>query len=660
MYRIWEIFLKNLNMQFRYDINGLRAIAVLAVVIFHFNPTWLAGGFAGVDVFFVISGFLMTSIIFNGLEKHTFNFFKFYSARANRIIPVLAAVSIVLMVFGWFYLVPSDYRELGKQVEKSILFTSNIFFSHGGGYFDSDDKTKWLLHTWSLSVEWQFYIFFPIIMVVLKKYLSVANLKRSILALFIIGFVYCIYATHKNSQTSYFLISSRAWEMLLGGLAFLYPVSIRNLKLKLSVQVAGIGLIVSSYFLISKNTPWPGYMALFPVLGAYLVIISNVKNNFILNNFIFNKIGSWSYSIYVWHWPLVVLGLYFSFSDWWKFGIPLSILLGFLSYQFIEKIKFSTFTSWKEIYKVKPFYFFLIIVLAGYTIKSTKGLDFEKYWRLSALSEQAAFLDFYKNEHLNIGETYWLKCNTYNSLLKNKSFAIDPICISNKAKNGVFLWGDSHAEALSFGLRHNLNQYDIPFYQQTSAGCRPSLKEVTRLDGLLRQACDHSNKEALENIKKLKPKIVILAQANDHQLTDWNEIYQVLIAHGVRTVILVGPVSQWQPSLPQVMIKPKNWRSTEELIYDEGLDMEVIETDKKMTEIQNKDHIQYISLIKDLCQKDTITAEYKCRVRASKERKLLQVDYGHLSDSGSLFVVNTIIFSKLLELYNKPSVRTEQ
>ena len=106
-------------MQFRYDINGLRAIAVLAVVLFHFNPNWLPGGFAGVDVFFVISGFLMTSIIFNGIEKNTFNLFKFYNARASRIIPVLAVMAVVLLIFGWFYLLPTDYRELGKQVEKA-------------------------------------------------------------------------------------------------------------------------------------------------------------------------------------------------------------------------------------------------------------------------------------------------------------------------------------------------------------------------------------------------------------------------------------------------------------------------------------------------------------------------------------------------------------
>ena len=151
----------------------------------------------GGDVFFVISGFLMTSIIFSSVAKNSFNLFKFYNARANRIIPVLAAMSAVLLVFGWYFLIPPDYSSLGEQVTKSASFTSNLLFAKGGGYFDISEHTKWLLHTWSLSVEWQFYIFFPIIIIILKKYLNFSNLKRIVIGLFLASFIYCIYATYK-------------------------------------------------------------------------------------------------------------------------------------------------------------------------------------------------------------------------------------------------------------------------------------------------------------------------------------------------------------------------------------------------------------------------------------------------------------------------------
>lgn len=637
-------------MNFRYDINGLRAIAVLAVVIFHFSPQWLPGGFAGVDVFFVISGFLMTSIIFSGVEKNTFNLFKFYNARANRIVPVLAAMSAVLLVFGWFYLLPTDYRDLGRQVEKSALFVSNLLFAKGGGYFDTAEHTKWLLHTWSLSVEWQFYIFFPIIIIALKKYLNFSNLKRVVLGLFLVSFIYCIYATYKDSKTAYFLLTSRAWEMLLGGLAFLYPWSLKNKSHQVITQCLGIILIIASYFLISKDTPWPGYMALIPVLGAYLIVVANYQNNFLINNPISNSIGKWSYSIYVWHWPLVVLGFYFALESWWIYGIPLSILLGFLSYQFIEKINFQRYSSWKEIYKVKPFYIFLIILACGYAVKETEGVDIQKYGRLSQVSEKTAFLNIYEKQHQNLYDTYWLKCNTYSSVTDKKTYEIDPSCIQKKEKVGIFLWGDSHAEALSYGLRNVLQSKNIPFSQVTSSGCNPSLDKSKHKDELLRKACNHSNKVALDNIKKLKPRIVIIAQRNQHDLTDWSEITKYLKELGVFHILLIGPVPQWQPSLPETMIKSIHWKTTSKFISDSNLDLSIINVDNRMKKRILPKNLTYVSVINGLCEK-LPNQEYTCRVKPENSDNLIQVDYGHLSKEGSLFVVNNIISDELLNIY---------
>lgn len=168
-----EINVKKVN--FRYDINGLRAIAVLVVVIFHFLPTYLTGGFVGVDVFFVISGFLMTSIIFNGLANNKFNLFKFYVSRANRIIPALGVLCLILVILGWFFLPPTEYKSLGKHIVGSITFLSNIFYWQESGYFDASSHEKWLLHTWSLSVEWQFYIIYPVILLILNKFINISK-----------------------------------------------------------------------------------------------------------------------------------------------------------------------------------------------------------------------------------------------------------------------------------------------------------------------------------------------------------------------------------------------------------------------------------------------------------------------------------------------------
>ncbi|MGF1721717.1 acyltransferase [Vibrio kyushuensis] len=225
-------------MTFRYDINGLRAIAIIAVVLFHFNPMWAPGGFAGVDVFFVISGFLMTGIIFTGLEKSNFSLFKFYLARANRIIPALSILCLALLIFGWLYLIPQDYSILGKDVVSSMSFLSNIVYWTESGYFDNASSGKLLLHTWSLSTEWQFYFIYPIVLIVLNKIVPLECLKVLIAIGTVLGFIFSVVATVKWPDFSYYLLPTRAWEMMIGGMAFIYPWNLSDKKVNLSRLLA--------------------------------------------------------------------------------------------------------------------------------------------------------------------------------------------------------------------------------------------------------------------------------------------------------------------------------------------------------------------------------------------------------------------------------------
>ncbi|WP_201615703.1 acyltransferase family protein [Psychrobacter urativorans] len=353
-------------MKFRKDINGLRAIAVIAVVLFHFNDSWMPGGFAGVDVFFVISGFLMTGIIFRGVEKDSFSIFKFYVARANRIIPALALLCLVLLVFGWFYLIPIDYKTLGKHAGSSISFLSNFAYWREAGYFDAASHEKWLLHSWSLSVEWQFYIIYPLVLVAMRKFLSIKTMKLMLIVGTVLGFIFCVFSTYKWPNASYFLLSARAWEMMIGGVAYLYPFTLQENRKKI-VHWVGLGLIIGSYFLISAENPWPGYLALFPVIGSFLIIQAQHNDSVITGNIVFQKLGTWSYSIYLWHWPIVVAIYYFSLDEAYIYpGIALSILLGFLSYKYVEKIKFrNDFSSLLSYLRYKPAYMVLIVGLLG-------------------------------------------------------------------------------------------------------------------------------------------------------------------------------------------------------------------------------------------------------------------------------------------------------
>lgn len=342
-------------MEFRKDINGLRAIAVIAVILFHFNPAWLPGGFAGVDVFFVISGFLMTGIIFKGIEKdnvtrggHGFSLLRFYLARATRVIPALAVLCLLLLVFGWLFLIPLDYKELGKHVAGSVAFVSNIIYWQEAGYFDTASHEKWLLHTWSLSVEWQFYIIYPLVLLALRKILPVKLVKLSVLFGAVIGFIFCVIVTYKWANAAYFLLPTRAWEMLLGGVAFLYPMQLSE-KSKKYIEWGGLALIISTYVLVSSSNPWPGYLAIFSVFGTFLVIQAHRNNSYITGNIIFQKVGLWSYSIYLWHWVIVVANFKFNLDISFVLYLFVTLMLSFVSYHLLErrnsKLLIVTFTS---------------------------------------------------------------------------------------------------------------------------------------------------------------------------------------------------------------------------------------------------------------------------------------------------------------------------
>lgn len=628
-------------MKFRSDINGLRAYAVIAVVLFHFNSQWLPGGFVGVDVFFVISGYLMTSIIFRGLENNSFSIWKFFNARIIRIIPALAVLCLTLLILGWFCLHSIEYKQLDQHITSSITFVSNIVYWKETGYFSPNARELWLLHTWSLSVEWQFYMLYPIILLALSKIFKLQFIKKIILITTVLSLIFSIYASYKWTSAAYFLLPTRVWEMLLGGVAFLYPLQITQQSKKLYLEWAGIFLIILSFFIINDDIAWPGYAALLPTCGAFILIQSNNADSIFTNNIVSQKLGLWSYSIYLWHWPLVVAIYTYNLASIWNYiGIVISILLGFISYSLIEKIKYQSY------YKCIPLCMGIIVFILSYTAYSLDGNN--HYSQSEQGIAKGQFLEQYHIKHQNLDEAYWLKCNTYSAFTNHGTFDIDPTCITKTGEGGVFLWGDSHAEALSKGIRKILQPYNIPFYQKTSSACFASLYE-NKVNNNFKQACDHSNKIALESIKELRPSVVVIAQVTNHDLTDWNEITEKLKGYGVKKVLLIGPISQWSPSLPKIMAYSRNWQGTADYISDRGLNEEMIYLNNKLKNIHFSDDIQYISLVDSLCYE-----EHKgtfCRVKVGDTNdSLIQVDYGHLSEEGSIFVANTILKEPLFKL----------
>ena len=451
-------------MKFRNDINGLRAIAVIAVVLFHFNASWLPGGFAGVDVFFVISGFLMTGIIFRGLESGNFSIIKFYIARANRIIPALAVLCVALLLFGWFYFSSLDYKVLGKQVTGSISFISNILYWKESGYFDASSHEKWLLHTWSLSVEWQFYLIYPLLLVAIRRFLLLALIRRALLGATVFGFVFCIIATHLWPSSSYYFLTTRAWEMMIGGVCYLYPFHYTNSKkyMKIIVEWTGISFIIVSYIFFDKDIPWPGTLAIVPVLGACLIIQAQRNDSFITNNFIFQKLGAWSYSIYLWHWPIAVVIYFYTLNSVFVYiGIVLSILLGALSYHYIERIKFrNNFESFLSYWQCKPLHILFIIGVIGVCIFLSKGANFR-------LSEENLLLNI-NARHAVVDWEYPapnLQVNHY-----------DIRFIKGKTDKNILFIGASHIEQIYPYVIDQNSEFNIYFLTQGGCFITPSYK----------------------------------------------------------------------------------------------------------------------------------------------------------------------------------------
>lgn len=481
-------------MKFRKDINGLRAFAVIAVVLFHFNTSWMPGGFAGVDVFFVISGFLMTGIIFRGIEQQNFSILDFYIARANRIIPALALLCLALLVFGWFYLTPLEYRALGKHATSSVVFLSNFTYWTEAGYFDPASHEKWLLHTWSLSVEWQFYIIYPLILLALRKFVSIQTLKLLLVVGTVLGFMFCVIATYKSPSAAYYLLPTRAWEMMIGGVAYLYPFTLQENRKKL-VEWTGLALVVGSYFFISADNPWPGYLAIFPVVGSFLIIQAQRNDSIITGNIIFQKLGAWSYSIYLWHWPIVVIIYIFSLPNYYIYlGIALSILLGYLSYKYVEKIKFRNyFSNLLSYFRSKPIYMMLTVGVIGAFIFVDKGVE----ERFSLSVSDKNIIDGLKMPYRSNGYCF-------NSSHES-NFEVSPIkgidCYLGKKETNTktLLFGDSYAGHNEPFFDEIFKANNASFQSIVTNWCVPSLT-----DNYTGSKTDKAYQQCLLNRKYLK------------------------------------------------------------------------------------------------------------------------------------------------------------
>ncbi len=338
------------NINYRPDIDGLRTLAVLPVVLFHSNPAWAPGGYVGVDIFFVISGYLITRIIQGDIEKQRFSIINFYERRARRILPALFLILAFCIVVGWLWFMPADFDTMAKSAIATVGFLSNIrFMMSFGNYFAGSTEVEPLLHTWSLAVEEQFYIVFPLLMWAVARFLpgnKRFNATAIIAGISFLSLAYAIWLLPHDSVRAFYLPFTRAWELGLGALIAVRAVPrLTSTPSRQAVAAIGLALIVMPILMYVPETPFPGLAAVPPVLGTALIIWAGEAGGSIVATALALRpmvwIGRLSYSLYLWHWPILVFVRYRFATELWPIWWPLPLIvamiaISYLTYRFIE------------------------------------------------------------------------------------------------------------------------------------------------------------------------------------------------------------------------------------------------------------------------------------------------------------------------------------
>jgi peptidoglycan/LPS O-acetylase OafA/YrhL len=496
--------------KYRADIDGVRAIAVLSVLFFHFGFYGLSGGYIGVDVFFVISGYLITSIILTDLDKDTFSFKKFYEKRMRRLFPALFAMIFVSFLAGYYIFMPEEFSAFAQSAVATAIYVSNFFFWMKSDYFSGPSELKPLLHTWSLAVEEQFYFVFPLFLVFAYKWFK-KYLLHLLVVLIICSFLGGLFTIFYSASSAFYLSPIRFWELLVGSLlAYLtHNEILKQARYPKIGSVLGLLLIVVSLLLLDKTSLFPGGWALLPVIGTTLLIYSGPNSGLvsvILQSRPFVYIGKISYSLYLWHWPVVVFYGYwlmdsFEIKDQ-LIMIVVTVLLSLASYYVFEK-PFRKTKGQSHFYKALSSTIMVSvgIIALGLFVSMNKGLP-ERFGQAIQLQEKysdekeknrSCFLKSSENFTAFTPELCRIKTNENNK--------------NNKNNKNIVLWGDSHANHLYHGFSQYIPSSSYNFLYFANAGCPPILDVSVKN----RPNCQRNNHSFYEYIQKEKVDTMILA-----------------------------------------------------------------------------------------------------------------------------------------------------
>lgn len=654
------------DLDFRKDINGLRALAVLGVVAFHADRALVPGGFAGVDVFFVISGFLISRIILSECAAARFSLAMFYAKRARRILPALILVVSCVWIVGWFRAVPNQFRDIGGGLLGNSYFTVNFWLlrlAGVGGYFGADSTTKPLLHLWSLSIEEQFYIVWSVLL------LAVFRIRRNLLpaviaGIFLASLAACVILTPIDPIAAFYLPWTRAWELALGALiayrevflleALPYPGrGVANIGAAL-----GVALMLGAFFLMSEAQPFPGWRAMIPTAGCALVIAHprSLVGDVALGNRVAGFFGVISYPLYLWHWPL------FAFAHIWPGIIPtppvmlglavVAVGLATLTYRLIEAPVAATFRR-------RPFAIALALtaMLAATGVVGRITYDAKGFpGRFPPLVARIFDFDVNGAQGKRLMQCFYQRDDRAYSLEEERRraarFFEDGRCgeKDDPAKPTILVVGDSHAAHLFAGLTQAFAG-KANLLTLSSVFCAPLVEHVAMDEGVAgTPRCRAINDYVFEHIRAIRPDVLLVAgyfAQYDHEanwrypgyLDDLVEGARRLHRDGVRSIVVAGQVPTWAPILPILVGRDILERGEAAEFSRIGVRPDSLETDRALAAKDWGEGVAYISQAKTLCGAEG------CRrvVGRNLPEDLLAVDYGHYSVNGSIFAVKTML-----------------
>lgn len=630
------------GLSYRGDIDGLRAIAVLSVFAFHLRTELFRGGYVGVDVFFVISGYLISAIIMKDIAAGTFSIVSFYEKRIRRIFPALAVTLIGSAVLAYLCLLPAEFVDFSKSLLAALFSASNFYFWKHSGYFSAPSETEPLIHTWSLAVEEQFYIFLPIFLILAHRYFP-RKLRLSVGLIAGVSFVLSAISVVSHPTAAFYLAPTRGWELLLGVLVSLdaFP-NIEGEFARSAVALCGIGLISLAVFGLSPTTPFPGLAALLPCGGTALVIAAGKSGSSQIARALSFKplafIGLISYSLYLWHWPIIVFqgmesvlikGVSAHVAK--LLCIALSFVFATLSWKYVEQ---PFRTKQKHVSRAGVLRaasaMAVLVTAVGLIGLVSRGLPLR--YPVSALGV-ASYLNYDASEYVRDGSCFISSGYTISDFDTAKCLHQDP------SKKHFLLLGDSHAAHLWYGLANSLESTNV--LQATASGCRPTIEQPV-LAGTTCKTLMHfiyADYLPASHVDRL----MLAARWKDEDLPSLANTLDRTNAERI-PVLLSGPMVQYDTPLPRLLafsIRDGNSR----LPYEHRFDQHKL--DDAMAALAAKKGVEYVSFYQLLC------GPRSC-AEINADGVPLQFDYGHLTKQGSLFVAHRLLANGVLQPPGSP------